>query len=156
MPKTISKFLTVRSCDKKVRKKLGQQKWKLKKKKHVKPKCDCKRKKGRKIQNLGIIKLKITFFPIIKNHYSITTPKKSIPFFRRKNRWFINLIFYCCFFCLVLCLPLFFWAIFGKTWLCYYSTIITTYYYYYMLMCNLCSMHIKSRFEYKKSSPESP
>lgn len=120
-------------------------------KKHVKPKCDCKRKKGRKIQNLGIIKLKITFFPIIKNHYSITTPKKSIPFFRRKNRWFINLIFYCCFFCLVLCLPLFFWAIFGKTWLCYYSTIITTYYYYYMLMCNLCSMHIKSRFEYKKA-----
>ena len=32
VPKTISKFLTVRSCDKKVRKKLGQQKWKLKKK----------------------------------------------------------------------------------------------------------------------------
>jgi len=27
-----------------------------------------------------------TFFPIIKNHNSITTPKKSIPFFRRKNR----------------------------------------------------------------------
>jgi len=26
VPKTISKFLTVRSCDKKVRKKLGQQK----------------------------------------------------------------------------------------------------------------------------------
>ena len=69
VPKTISKFLTVRSCDKKVRKKLGQQKWKLKKKKHVKPKCDCKRKKGRKIKNLGIIELKIkknTFFPIIK------------------------------------------------------------------------------------------
>jgi len=46
----------------------------------VKPKCDCKRKKGRKIKNLGIIELKIkknTFFPIIKNHNSITTPKKN-------------------------------------------------------------------------------
>ena len=130
------------------------------KKKHVKPKCDCKRKKGRKIKNLGIIELKIkknTFFPIIKNHNSITTPKKINPFLPTKkiadsSTWF----FYCCFFCLVLCLPLFFWAIFGKSWLCYYSTIITTYYYYYMLMCNLCSMHIKSRFEYKKTPLNPP
>jgi len=47
---------------------------KIEEKKHVKPKCDCKRKKGRKIKNLGIIELKIkknTFFPIIKNHNSI-------------------------------------------------------------------------------------
>lgn len=159
MPKTISKFLTVRSCDKKVRKKLGQQKWKLKKKNTWNQSVTAKEKKGRKIKNLGIIELKIkknTFFPIIKNHNSITTPKKINPFLPTKkiadsSTWF----FYCCFFCLVLCLPLFFWAIFGKSWLCYYSTIITTYYYYYMLMCNLCSMHIKSRFEYK-SSPESP
>lgn len=133
----------MRSCDKKVRKKLGQQKWKLKKKTRE-TKVWLQKKKGRKIQNLGIIELKNqekqknTFFPIIKNHNSITTPKKINPFLPTKkiadsSTWF----FYCCFFCLVLCLPLFFWAIFGKTWICYYSTIITTYYYYYMLMCNL-------------------
>lgn len=72
-------------------------------KKHVKPKCDCKRKKEEKLKtwassNWKSRKTKNTFFPIIKNHNSITTPKKSIPFFRRKNRWFINLIFLLLFF----------------------------------------------------------
>ena len=72
MPKTISKFLTVRSCDKKVRKKLGQQKWKLKKKTRETKVWLQKKKKGRKIKNLGIIEIenqekqKNTFFPIIK------------------------------------------------------------------------------------------
>ena len=147
---------------------MDNKKWNLKKKKHVKPKCDCKKKKKEEklktwaSSNWKSRKTKNTFFPYYqKNHDSITTPKKkSIPFFRTKK----SLIhqpdfFYCCFFCLVLCLPLWlFWAIFGKkTWLCYYSTIITTYYYYYyMLMCNLCSMHIKSRFEYKKKPPLNP
>jgi len=111
---------------------------------------------------LKIKKNKKHFFPLLskKSWFYNDSEKKSIPFFRTKK----SLIhqpdfFYCCFFCLVLCLPLWlFWAIFGKkTWLCYYSTIITTYYYYYyMLMCNLCSMHIKSRFEYKKKPPLNP
>lgn len=143
---------------KKVRKKLGQQKWKLKKKTRETKVWLQKKKKEEKLKTWASSKLKIKknkkhFFPLLskKSWFYNDSEKKSIPFFRRKNRWFINLIFfYCCFFCLVLCLPLWlFWAIFGKkTWLCYYSTIITTYYYYYyMLMCNLCSMHIKSRFE---------
>ena len=61
-----------------------------------------KGKKGRKIKNLGIIELKIkknTFFPIIKNHNSITTPKKNQSLSSdEKNRWFINLIFLLLFF----------------------------------------------------------
>merc|ERR1712021_191029 len=104
---TISKFLTVRSCDKKSKKKTWTTKMKIEEKKHVKPKCDCKRKKEEKFKNQE--KQKTTFFPIIKNHNSITTPKKINPFLPTKK----SLIhrpdfFYCCFFCLVLCLPLFF------------------------------------------------
>jgi len=120
------------------------------------------KKKGRKFQNLGIIELKIKknkkhFFPYYQKIIILLRLRKnqSLSSYEKiadSSTWF----FYCCFFCLVLCLPLFFWAIFGKTWLCYYSTIITTYYYYYMLMCNLCSMHIKSRFEYKKKAPLPP
>ena len=72
VPKTISKFLTVRSCDKKVRKKLGQQKWKLKKKTRETKVWLQKKKKEEKLKTWASSKLKIKknkkplFFPIIK------------------------------------------------------------------------------------------
>ena len=100
VPKTISKFLTVRSCDKKSKKKTWTTKMKIEEKNtwNQSVTANEKRKKNSKLGHRLIEnqeKQKTLFSLLSKNHNSITTPKKkSIPFFRRKNRWFINLIFF--------------------------------------------------------------
>lgn len=94
----------------------------------------------------------LTKIIVFRDHYS--DPKKCKKFPKKsliKNTWFF--FYYCCFFSV---LPIYCFVVFlNNSWQknTHLIMLLDHYYYYnYMLMCNLCSMHIKSHF-WRKGPP---